>query len=126
MSSLIDTLKTRHGDVNFSCVNRVDLDRQHLYDVDLVVAVGGDGTVLSAGHFLDNGTIPLVGLNSDPSTTLSQGSPLTKTDERRSHGALCYFTSETIQDGLEKILSGGGTIDSRTRIQVSRARIMCR
>ena len=69
VSSLISTLKSRHADVNFSCVNRQDLDRQHLYDVDLVVAVGGDGTVLSAAHFLDNGTIPLVGLNSDPNPT---------------------------------------------------------
>jgi NAD+ kinase len=42
------------------------LDRQHLADVDLMIAVGGDGTVLSAAHFLDHGTIPLLGINSDP------------------------------------------------------------
>ena len=46
----------RRYDLPFSCVNRVELDRQHLSDVDLVIAVGGDGTVLSAAHFLDHGT----------------------------------------------------------------------
>ena len=46
----------RRHDLPFSCVNRVELDRQHLSDVDLVIAVGGDGTVLSAAHFLDHGT----------------------------------------------------------------------
>jgi len=46
VTELISTLKRNHGDIIFNCVNRVDLDRQHLYDVDLVVAVGGDGTVL--------------------------------------------------------------------------------
>ncbi len=33
--------------------------------VDLVVSVGGDGTALSASHYL-SGTIPLLGVNSDP------------------------------------------------------------
>ena len=51
----------RHHQVNFSCVNRVELDRQHLADIDLMVAVGGDGTALSAAHLLDHGTIPLLG-----------------------------------------------------------------
>ena len=64
---IIDVLKTKFNGVTFACVNRTELDRQHLYDKDLVVAIGGDGTVLSAGHFLDNGGIPLVGVNSDPS-----------------------------------------------------------
>jgi hypothetical protein len=54
------------NNVAFSCVNRVELDRQHLADVDLMIAVGGDGTVLSSAHFLDHGTIPLLGINSDP------------------------------------------------------------
>ena len=47
--------------MNFSCVNRVELDRQHLAEVDLVVAVGGDGTILSSAHFLDDILIRLYG-----------------------------------------------------------------
>ena len=42
----------RHHNIDFQAVNRVDLDRQHLANVDLVLAVGGDGTVLSSAHFL--------------------------------------------------------------------------
>ena len=64
VESLLSILKANN--VAFSCVNRVELDRQHLADVDLMIAVGGDGTVLSAAHFLDHGTIPLLGINSDP------------------------------------------------------------
>ncbi len=52
MNDLVDILK--RNNLQFSCVNRVELDRQHLADVDLVIAVGGDGTCLSAAHFLDH------------------------------------------------------------------------
>jgi hypothetical protein len=64
VETLLSILKANN--VAFSCVNRVELDRQHLTDVDLMIAIGGDGTVLSAAHFLDHGTIPLLGINSDP------------------------------------------------------------
>jgi NAD kinase len=57
------TALLKYHKVDYTCVNRTELDRQHLANVDLVVAVGGDGTVLSAAHFLDHGTIPLLGIN---------------------------------------------------------------
>lgn len=81
MNDLLGIL--RQHQVNFSCVNRVELDRQHLADVDLVVAVGGDGTVLSSAHFLDHGTIPLLGINSDPMISKDDRSVKKKSDERR-------------------------------------------
>ena len=43
MNDLLSVL--RQHQVNFSCVNRVELDRQHLAEIDLMVAVGGDGTI---------------------------------------------------------------------------------
>jgi NAD+ kinase len=61
----------------------VELDRQHLADVDLIIAVGGDGTVLSSAHFLDHGTIPLLGVNSDPTISIEDRSVKKKSDERR-------------------------------------------
>lgn len=106
----------RHHNVEFTCVNRVELDRQHLAHVDLMLAVGGDGTVLSAAHFLDHGTIPLLGINSDPSKEQERDTKQ-KTDERRSHGALCMCTSFNMADNIEKVLAGSGKIQSRTRIQ---------
>jgi NAD+ kinase len=109
----------RHHQVNFSCVNRVELDRQHLADVDLMVAVGGDGTVLSAAHFLDHGTIPLLGINSDPMKTTEELSVKKKSDERRSHGALCMCTAVDMKEGVAKVLHGGARLGSRTRIHCS-------
>lgn len=105
--------------VNFSCVNRVELDRQHLADVDLMVAVGGDGTVLSAAHFLDHGTIPLLGINSDPNVTQEDPRVVVRkqSDERRSHGALCMCTALDMEEQLAAVLHGGGHLQSRTRIR---------
>jgi hypothetical protein len=99
-------------------VNRVELDRQHLVNVDLVIAVGGDGTVLSAAHFLDHGTIPLLGINSDPN--ISNEDRIVKqkiTDERRSHGALCFCTSQNMDQHLVDVLYGNGHVENRTRIR---------
>mmetsp|Transcript_29588 Transcript_29588/g.60820 ORF Transcript_29588/g.60820 Transcript_29588/m.60820 type:complete len:133 (-) Transcript_29588:5851-6249(-) len=81
VESLLDILKKNN--VSYSCVNRVELDRQHLADVDLMVAVGGDGTVLSSAHFLDHGTIPLLGINSDPISEEDKLVKKKKGDERR-------------------------------------------
>lgn len=38
---------------------------QPIRGVDIVVTVGGDGTLLRASHFMD-GEIPVLGVNSDP------------------------------------------------------------
>jgi len=107
----------RKNQVNFSCVNRVELDRQHLADIDLMIAVGGDGTVLSAAHFLDHGTIPLLGVNSDPNVRLEDRIVKKKTDERRSHGALCMCTSHDMEELLTDVVYGGGHMHTRTRIR---------
>jgi len=109
----------RHHKVDFTCVNRAELDRQHLVGVDLIVSVGGDGTLLSAAHFLDHGSIPMLGINSDPISQeeLSIGSVKKKLDERRSHGALCMCTADTMHKDLPKVLNGSARISHRTRIQ---------
>lgn len=106
----------RH-DVSVSCVNRAELDRQHLADIDLLIAVGGDGTVLSAAHFLDHGTIALLGINSDPNITKEDLKVQKQVDERRSHGALCMYTAMDMEDGISNVLYGGGHLASRARIR---------
>ncbi|KAL7579905.1 hypothetical protein ACA910_004911 [Epithemia clementina (nom. ined.)] len=111
-------LLRKHKVVQFSCVNRVDLDRQHLAGVDLIVAVGGDGTVLSSAHFVDHGTIPLLGINSDPNISSEDRQvKKKKSDERRSHGALCSFSALNMEEGLQQVLYGGGNLQKRTRIR---------
>lgn len=112
------SLLRKHQVVQFSCVNRVDLDRQHLAGVDLIVAVGGDGTVLSSAHFIDHGTIPLLGINSDPNISHEDRQvKKKKSDERRSHGALCSFSSLNMEEGLQEVLYGGGNLQRRSRIR---------
>mmetsp|Transcript_10579 Transcript_10579/g.22125 ORF Transcript_10579/g.22125 Transcript_10579/m.22125 type:complete len:388 (-) Transcript_10579:237-1400(-) len=115
VESLLDILKKNN--VSYSCVNRVELDRQHLADVDLMVAVGGDGTVLSSAHFLDHGTIPLLGINSDPISEEDKLVKKKKGDERRSHGALCAITALDMKEKVPQVLFGGGKLSTRSRIR---------
>lgn len=49
---------------NSKIVLRSDLCKP-VRDVDLVITIGGDGTLLHAAHFIDD-SIPLLGVNSDP------------------------------------------------------------
>ncbi|HLC54925.1 MAG TPA: NAD(+)/NADH kinase, partial [Candidatus Nanoarchaeia archaeon] len=59
-------------------------DRDHIQDMikdkELVITVGGDGTVIDASHYI--ASIPLLGLNSDP---------------RNSVGHFCTASSDTIE-----------------------------
>jgi len=110
----------RQHKVHFRSVNRVELDRQHLADIDLMIAVGGDGTALTAAHFLDHGTIPLLGINSDPNISVEDRKVKTKVvDERRSHGALCYATALDLADTIPRVLHGEcqDHLTYRTRIR---------
>lgn len=50
--------------IDWEPVLRNDLS-QPIRDVDLVVTIGGDGTLLQASHFMDD-SIPVLGVNSDP------------------------------------------------------------
>lgn len=50
--------------VDWEAVYRFNLCRP-IRDVDLVVTIGGDGTLLQASHFMDD-SVPVLGVNSDP------------------------------------------------------------
>lgn len=50
--------------IDSQVVCRSDLSRP-IRDVDLVITIGGDGTLLHASHFMDD-SIPVLGVNSDP------------------------------------------------------------
>ncbi|CAM9667604.1 unnamed protein product [Ascophyllum nodosum] len=102
---------------NFAVVGREELDRQHIAQVDLVISVGGDGTVLSSSHFLGE-NIPLAGVNSDP-TTAEEKCSMKLTEERRSIGALCMCTSLDVEKELPKILSREVEPQRRARLQTT-------
>lgn len=72
-------------------------------NVDLVVTVGGDGTLLQAGHFLDS-SIPVLGVNSDPTQKVEVEEKLEEYDATRSSGYLCAATKDTFDQVLQEIL----------------------
>lgn len=72
-----------------------------LHDIDLVVVVGGDGTMLTTSHYLPS-NIPVLGVNSDPVF---------------SRGHFCRFVSEDLASALEHL--EGHKIEQVTRMKVT-------
>ena len=101
--------------LEYSVYRRDELHRGILIDKDLLITVGGDGTVLNAASFLDD-NIPLCGVNSDPSK--KERVIDNKQDERRSTGQLCAATAFNVETILPHILKGDYYSPAlRTRIQ---------
>jgi NAD+ kinase len=101
--------------VNFSVVGRDEMHRGLLWEKDLVICVGGDGTMLSTACFLDE-NIPLLGINSDP-TGPDELAVTNVKDERRSRGALCAVSKYNMDEILPKIICGALEPRARTRLQ---------
>jgi NAD+ kinase len=101
--------------IRYSKLGREELHRGIIQDKDLVIAVGGDGTVLNVSSFIDD-SIPVLGINSDPTRPEERGVTNVK-DERRSRGALCAISANNFQEYLPRILYGDLTPGVRTRIQ---------
>nr|GMD34962.1 NADH kinase [Ipomoea batatas] len=80
-------------------VSRHDLS-QPIRDVDLVITIGGDGTLLQGSHFLDD-KIPVLGVNSDPTQAREVNEDF---DATRSTGYLCAATVDNFEQILDDIL----------------------
>ncbi|XP_072993391.1 probable NADH kinase isoform X1 [Typha latifolia] len=116
LNYLDDRCRVHKDTINFcqSVLQRKSLDwkpllRNHLShpmcNADLVITVGGDGTLLQASHFLD-GSIPVLGVNSDP-TRLEEVDELNdEFDATRSTGYLCAATAGNFEQVLDEILEG--------------------
>ncbi|KAI3804863.1 hypothetical protein L1987_26717 [Smallanthus sonchifolius] len=72
-----------------------DLSRP-IQNVDLVVTVGDDGTLLKASHLL-NDSIPLLGVNSDPTQPQEVKELSNEFDATRSTGYLCAATAKNFE-----------------------------
>lgn len=76
-----------------------ELDESQLAaSVDLIVVLGGDGTMISTARLLDNRSVPVLGIN---------------------YGRLGYLTEvrvEEMTDALDAILAGGYRIDARVML----------
>ncbi|CAN1302792.1 NADH kinase [Linum perenne] len=60
--------------VDWEPIVRANLCRP-IQNFDFVITVGGDGTLLQASHFMDD-SIPVLGVNSDPTQVEEVGSTL--------------------------------------------------
>lgn len=87
-------------------------------DVDLVVTIGGDGTLLQASHFLDS-SIPVLGVNSDPTKDDEVAEFRDEFDATRSTGYLCKATVKNFEQVLDDILENRTVPSDVTRMSVS-------
>ncbi|XP_047342357.1 NADH kinase [Impatiens glandulifera] len=88
--------------VDWTAIMRGDLLKP-IRDVDLVVTIGGDGTLLHASHFVDD-SIPVLGVNSDPTQPQEVEKFSDEVDASRSTGHLCAATVNNFENILDDIL----------------------
>ena len=105
----------KKSSAKYLVIGREEMHRGSLLDKDLVISVGGDGTLLGSATFLDD-SIPILGINSDPSFQEDMKAQKLL-DERRSKGALCAITARNVNTALPLLLSGCYAPSPRTRIQ---------
>ncbi|KAK9153168.1 hypothetical protein Sjap_000648 [Stephania japonica] len=91
---------------------------QPIRDVEMVIAIGGDGTLLHASHFMDD-SIPILGVNSDPTQVEEVENFKDEYDARRSTGYLCAATVKNFEQVLDEILDGCKSPSALTRILIS-------
>ncbi|KAK9150733.1 hypothetical protein Syun_009042 [Stephania yunnanensis] len=91
---------------------------QPIRDVEMVITIGGDGTLLHASHFMDD-SIPILGVNSDPTKVEEVEKFKDEFDARRSTGYLCAATVKNFEQVLDEILEGRKSPSTLTRILVS-------
>ena len=85
LDTVVQSLKALS--VDFDLVYRANLKTTEPYD--LVVSVGGDGTLLQASHAVDD--LPMLGVNSDP---------------RRSEAVFCAAAKDNVARVLRQALEG--------------------
>jgi NAD kinase len=88
-------------DIKSTFLRRNELDKECAQDCDLILSVGGDGTLLRVSHFVNDTAV--LGVNSN-----------TKTSE----GILCYATRHDLKEKLARIIDGKFAIKKLTRARV--------
>ncbi|XP_049374165.1 NADH kinase isoform X2 [Solanum verrucosum] len=103
--------------VDWEAVYRFNLCRP-IRDVDLVVTIGGDGTLLQASHFMDD-SIPVLGVNSDPTQAEEVEDYNEEFDATRSTGYLCAATVKNFEQIIDDILENHARPSEVSRMSVT-------
>ncbi|RLN35234.1 hypothetical protein C2845_PM03G32380 [Panicum miliaceum] len=106
----------QHKSLDWTSVQRNNFS-QPIRDVDLVITVGGDGTLLRASHFLDS-SVPILGVNSDPTCPKEVDELTDEFDARRSTGYLCAATAGNFEQILDATLDGSRRPTELSRISM--------
>ncbi|MDO8517587.1 MAG: NAD(+)/NADH kinase, partial [Nanoarchaeota archaeon] len=91
--SIEKELKQKFPDLEIKSAWKNKLKEEHFKDIDLVISIGGDGTFLSASHFIDNQLI--LGVNNNVA---------------QSEGALCSIDLIKLEEKISKIIQGNYTV----------------
>jgi NAD+ kinase len=94
-------IKKSFPDLRIEKVWKNIISKNHLNGIDLVIAIGGDGTFLSASHFIEN--TPILGVNSDT---------------ERSEGALTTTNITKLNKKIKQILKNKVRIKNYTREKI--------
>ncbi|XP_027774547.1 NADH kinase isoform X2 [Solanum pennellii] len=108
-------LRKKH--VDWEAVYRFNLCRP-IRDVDLVVTIGGDGTLLQASHFMDD-SIPVLGVNSDPTQAEEVEDCNKEFDATRSTGYLCAATVKNFEQIIDDILENHARPSEVSRMSIT-------
>ncbi|KAH6837280.1 kinase 3 [Perilla frutescens var. hirtella] len=103
--------------VEWKAVFRSDLSKP-IHDVDLVITVGGDGTLLQASHLIDD-SLPVLGVNSDPTQPKEVEELSEEFDATRSTGHLCAATSSNFEQVLDSILENRSEPSELSRMAIT-------
>ncbi|KAG8364832.1 hypothetical protein BUALT_Bualt18G0039600 [Buddleja alternifolia] len=103
--------------IDWKAVFRSDLS-QPIRDVDLVITIGGDGTLLQASHFMGD-SIPVLGVNSDPTRPEEVEEFSEEFDATRSTGYLCAATTNNFEQVLDGILEDRSEPSELARMSVN-------
>lgn len=103
--------------VEWKAVFRSDLSKP-IHDVDMVITVGGDGTLLQASHLMDD-SIPVLGVNSDPTQPEEVAEFSEEFDATRSTGYLCAATASNFEQVLDGILDNRSEPSELSRMAIT-------
>lgn len=106
----------RRKSLDWETVARSNLS-EPIRDADLVITIGGDGTLLRASHFIDD-TVPVLGVNSDPTKVEEVDEFSNEFDATRSTGYLCASTVGNFEQVLDEILGGQTSSSELSRILI--------
>ncbi len=106
--SSIESILSETADLNHTMRAREAVSRADFIGRDLVIVVGGDGTLTSICHNVDDLT-PVMGVNSHPRTNDSEGSL----------GFYMDSTVDSFAEDLKAALSGQGMVNILPRIQAT-------